>query len=102
MATNEVFLDSAFVIALINTRDEHHAAAAAVESGLLDSARLVLTRAVCMEIGNALAGPRFRARTAAPASMEGDPRFVILPWEERVYSGPLSISSRTVQTRRGA
>jgi len=92
MTRSEIFVDAAFIIALLNTRDQHHAAAVAVENTLPDRTRLVITRAVCIEIGNALAWPEIRARTAGLlASIEGDPKFVVVPWDERVYAAALAL-----------
>jgi hypothetical protein len=92
VTSKEIFVDSAFVIALINTRDEHHAAASLAETRLPAGTRFVLTRAVCLEIGNALTSPRFRTHAARIlASMEHDPQFLILPWEDRVYSAGLAL-----------
>jgi predicted nucleic acid-binding protein len=90
MRRSEIFVDTSFVVALLNTRDQSHHAAVAVENG--SGTRLVLTRAICMEIGNALTGPLFRIRAAdLLAGMEQDPRFMIIPWEERVYAEALSL-----------
>lgn len=91
MRRSEVFVDTSFIVALLNTRDQYHRAAVAVENGGRGT-RLVLTRAVCMEIGNALTGPLFRVRAAdLLAGMEHDPRFVIVPWDENVYSAALDL-----------
>lgn len=91
MRRSEILVDTSFVLALLNTKDQHHEAAVAMENGVPE-VRLVVTRAVCMEIGNALTGPLFRARAGdLLASMEDDPRFVILPWDERVYSSALGL-----------
>ena len=91
-ANREVFLDSAFVIALINTHDEHHELAQTAESRLPSGTRFVLTRAVCLEIGNALTSRRFRRDAVRIlTSMEGDPQFLILPWDQRIYTAGLDL-----------
>jgi predicted nucleic acid-binding protein len=56
-----VFLDSAYAIALASRADEYHATAVGL-SRIITQQRieLVTTRAICYEIGNALAKLRFR------------------------------------------
>jgi uncharacterized protein len=51
---NLVFVDTSFVIALINERDQYHQQAMALVP-LFESRQLVTTDAVLLEIGNALA-----------------------------------------------
>jgi predicted nucleic acid-binding protein len=51
---NRVFVDTLFVIALVNTRDQYHARAAAL-ADRYDGHPLLITDAVLLEIGNALA-----------------------------------------------
>ncbi|HZH89310.1 MAG TPA: PIN domain-containing protein [Pyrinomonadaceae bacterium] len=50
----EVFVDTSFVIALVNHKDQFHAQAAAM-ADLYDGRELVTTEAVLLEIGNGLA-----------------------------------------------
>jgi predicted nucleic acid-binding protein len=50
----EVFVDSSFVIALVNLNDQFHARAVAAADAY-DGRALVTTEAVLLEIGNALA-----------------------------------------------
>jgi predicted nucleic acid-binding protein len=57
----EVFLDSSFIIALTVPGDEYHDRAVALSDRIAGSTvRLVTTRAVMFEIGNALARRRYR------------------------------------------
>lgn len=51
---NSVFVDTSFVVALINERDQHHERATEL-TDLFDGLPLVTTDAVLLEIGNALA-----------------------------------------------
>jgi predicted nucleic acid-binding protein len=51
---NRIFVDTSFVIALINERDQYHERAVAL-SYAFDSSPLITTDAVLLEIGNALA-----------------------------------------------
>ncbi|MCA1631612.1 MAG: PIN domain-containing protein [Acidobacteria bacterium] len=51
---NSVFVDTSFVVALINDRNQHHTRASEL-ANLLDGCPLLTTDAVLIEIGNALA-----------------------------------------------
>jgi len=58
----EAFLDSAYAIALSAASDQYHDRALALAAQLeTDNTRLITTRAVLIEIGNALAKQRYRA-----------------------------------------
>ena len=58
---NEVFLDTAYLIALTNSSDTFHIKANQLAQQLIvRDARLVTTRAVLLEVGNALAKQRCR------------------------------------------
>ena len=77
---SEVFLDTAFAIALSSPRDAHHEQAIQISDHLeSDATRLVTTRAVIIEIGNALAKQAFReAATDLIESLEQDPNAEII------------------------
>jgi predicted nucleic acid-binding protein len=51
---NRVFIDTSFVVALVNEKDQHHDRASEL-ADLFDSYPLITTDAVLVEIGNALA-----------------------------------------------
>lgn len=56
MLSSEVFLDTAYAIALSSPKDAYHARAAALADELeQQQVRLVTTRAVLLEIGSTLA-----------------------------------------------
>lgn len=68
MATNRqaTFLDTAYVNALVNTRDQWHAAALRWQQRLAtERTPLVTTEFVLVEIADGLAAVRFRAQAAA-------------------------------------
>lgn len=96
MASNEVFLDAAYAIALSVANDQHHEQAMALRAELkLAPKRLVTTRAVLLEIGNALAKLRYRvAAIQLLDSLEGDPNVEIVPMSEDLYE-------RAIQMYRG-
>lgn len=58
----ELFLDASYAIALSSATDRHHQRAVELSSQVeADNSDLVTTRAVTLEIGNALSGLRYRA-----------------------------------------
>jgi hypothetical protein len=65
IALPQLFLDTAFVYALINTRDEWHGRAVQWQARLAAERRpLLTTEFVLMEIGDGLAALRFRVQAA--------------------------------------
>lgn len=65
MAMPSLFLDTAYVYALFNTRDQWHAKAVEWQKIIeADDRRLVTTQLILVEIGNGLAGKQFRTQAA--------------------------------------
>jgi predicted nucleic acid-binding protein len=59
----DVFLDTGYVLALVNQRDEHHQKAQELAGQIIsEEVPVVTTQAVLTEIGNALAHPQNRPR----------------------------------------
>jgi predicted nucleic acid-binding protein len=87
MSTAKVFLDTAYAIALSSPRDQHHRKAVELAEHLeTNGTKLVTTRAVVLEIGNALAKQRYRAAAVALLqSLEQDANIEIVPLTEDVY-----------------
>ena len=83
---NNVFLDTAFVIASAIESDVFHERAIELLKEIrARGTQMVTTHAIMLEIGNALAGPRYR-RLAINAldSMETDERVTIIPLTEEL------------------
>jgi predicted nucleic acid-binding protein len=87
MGNDEVFLDTAFAIALSSSSDEHHENAVSLADHLeANGTRIVTTRAVVIEIGNALSKGRYRqAAVALLESLERDTSVEIVPVSEQLY-----------------
>ncbi|HKQ07570.1 MAG TPA: type II toxin-antitoxin system VapC family toxin [Blastocatellia bacterium] len=87
MAKTELFLDTAYAIALSSPKDEHHEKALLLAEQLeADEAQLLTTRAIILEIGNALSKQRHRqASIELLESLEQDPRVKIIPLTEDLY-----------------
>ncbi|MBF0101779.1 MAG: type II toxin-antitoxin system VapC family toxin [Desulfobacterales bacterium] len=77
----EVFLDASYAIALSVWRDSHHERAIALADELeTNQTRMVTTRAVMLEIGNALSKQRYRsASIELLRSIQEDPNITIVP-----------------------
>jgi uncharacterized protein len=76
-----LFLDSAYAIALASAQDAHHRAAAGLAAEIKSrQLRMATTEAVLLEIGNALAKPRFRpAAVALLDTLFSDPLVEVAP-----------------------
>lgn len=64
MPTHRLYLDTFFVQALLNRRDEHHERARTLLPMIQSASEVVVSEAVLTEIGNALSGGE-RSRAAA-------------------------------------
>jgi len=84
----EVFLDTAYAIALSSPTDQFHARALELAEQLEAlGTRLVTTRAVWLEIGNALSKQRYRqAAVQLLDALEADPTVDIVPLLEPLYA----------------
>lgn len=92
----ELFLDSSYAIALSSPRDQHHAHAVALARQIeAEGRRLVTTRAVVLEIGNALAKQRYRtAAVALLDALERDPDAEVVPLSNDLFQRGWALYSR--------
>jgi predicted nucleic acid-binding protein len=89
----EVFLNTAYAIALSSPNDQFHTRAVDLADQLeaLET-RLVTTRAVLLELGNALSKQRYRqAAVQLLDSLETDPKVDIVPVSEPLYARALQL-----------
>lgn len=91
--TNKVFLDSSYAIALSVESDSHHELAlqlaASLEAGRMT---LVTTRAVLLEIGNALSKQRYReAAFTLLTALENDSTVEIIGITDDLYARGLAL-----------
>jgi len=89
----ELFLDASYAIALASSTDHHHERAVElaqrIETG---DRRLVTSRAVVLEIGNALSKLRYRAAAFVLLdAIERDPNVEIVPLSEELYRQSLEL-----------
>jgi predicted nucleic acid-binding protein len=87
MPRTEIFLDTAYAIALSSSGDEHHEKALFLADQLeTDGTKLITTRAIMLEIGNALSKqPHRQAAVELLESLEQDPSVEIIPLTEELY-----------------
>jgi len=83
----EIFLDASYAIALSATTDRYHKLAEMLAMKIeAEGTRLVTTRAVVPEIGNALAKLRYRGDSVTlTKALEEDPGIEIIPLSEELY-----------------
>lgn len=85
-----VFIDTGYILALLNTADEYHEHAA-VTSGQVKPPFLT-TEAVLMEIGNALSRARWRALGYATIQdLRADPNIEIVQVDSALFERALSL-----------
>jgi len=85
---DKVFLDTAFVLALASPSDQYHEKAKELSRQIKkEGIALLTTRAILIEIGDAMAGQRRRkAGTVMLESLENDDNLEIFPSNEELYS----------------
>ena len=83
----EVFLDASYAIALSSVKDQYHQQAVMLSEKLeTEEARLLTTRAVILEIGNALSKQRYRsAAIELLTSLAEDPTVEIVTLSEELF-----------------
>jgi hypothetical protein len=85
--SNKFFLDASFAIALSSPNDRYYGLAEELSEQIQKTrAKMVTTRAVILEIGNALAKMRYRkAAIELLEAIEEDPNVEIVPVSEELY-----------------
>lgn len=87
MMMTEIFLDTSYAIALSPKRDRFHAKAVELAERLdTEKTKLITTRPVLLEIGNALSALPYRSSAVALLGvLEADPDVGIAPLTESLY-----------------
>ncbi|HEU4558200.1 MAG TPA: PIN domain-containing protein [Longimicrobium sp.] len=95
MAKPELLVDTSYVVALVHKRDQYHETARRLARRLRAHAKLVITQAVCLEIGNFLSDPPNRPRAAQMLTeIQSDPGVEIVPMSEKLYSEALTLFTK--------
>jgi len=89
----QLFLDTAYVNALVNTRDQWHAIAVQWEQRLAaERRRLLTTEFVLIEIADGLAAVKFRAQAAQTiAILQTSSLVEIVPASPRLFADALAL-----------
>jgi predicted nucleic acid-binding protein len=100
---NKVFLDTAFIIALSMETDALHEEAMLLSEEIeTQKIRLITTRAVMLEIGNALSRIVYRKTTVEILnSLELDDNVTVLPLTEELYQSALNLYSSRMDKEWG-
>ena len=90
---NKFFLDAAYAVALSAVTDQYHKKAEILAIQIeTDAIQLITTRAVILEIGNALARLRYRAAAIEILdSLEDDPNVEIIAISEGLYNRAMEL-----------
>lgn len=83
----EKFLDTSYAIALSSPADDYHNKALVIAQELKASKTpLITTRAIILEIGNALSKQKYRSKSIKLlSSLENDKTVTIIPISETLY-----------------
>jgi uncharacterized protein len=88
--TPPIFVDTGYILALINTADEHHARAAAAAQQVKPP--FLTTEAVLTEIGNALSRARWRVLGYATIQdLRADPDIEVVPVDTALFSRAVAL-----------
>jgi uncharacterized protein len=100
---SEVFLDTSYAIALSVESDQHHEQAVKLAEFLeSNKTRLVTTRAILLEIGNALSKLRYRrAAVELLTALEYDSSVEIVPLTDESYQKALELFAARIDKEWG-
>jgi predicted nucleic acid-binding protein len=87
---NRIFADTSFVLALVNARDQYHDQAEAL-SYKFENSPLLMTDAVLLEIGNALAKDFRGEAVEVIKALRGSTRVEVARIDERLFEKGLEI-----------
>jgi|SRR5918911_1862908 predicted nucleic acid-binding protein len=87
---DRIFVDTSFVIALINGKDQYHQQAEAL-SYKFESSQLITTDAVLLEIGNALARDFRKEAVAVIRVLRNSKKVKVVEIDEKLFAKGLEI-----------
>ena len=92
----EKFLDTSYAIALSSPADDYHNKAVVIAQQLKASKTLLITtRAIILEIGNALSKQKYRSKSIKLlSSLENDKMVIIIPLSETLYQRAFQLYCR--------
>ena len=98
--TKPLFLDTSYILALVNSHDEFHRQALELTDQIDD--KLITTEAILIEIGNALAKPQWRELAVSTLNdLRDDDDVEILPVSVSLFSKSLKFYSSRMDKEWG-
>lgn len=95
MAKTELLVDTSYVVALLHQRDQYHQTAQKLADRFEARVKLVITQAVCLEIGSALADLPNRSKAVQMLTgIRSDPGVEIVPMSDELYSEALALFTK--------
>ena len=95
-----IFVDMGYILALINTSDEHHERASDIASEIVG--RFVITEAVLTEISNTLSRLRWRsASVAAIEDLRSDPDIEVVSISPELFDRAVKLYSSRMDKEWG-
>ena len=95
-----IFVDTGYILALINTSDEHHERASDIASEIVG--RFVITEAVLTEISNTLSRLRWRsASVAAIEDLRSDPDIEVVSISPELFDRAVKLYSSRMDKEWG-
>lgn len=91
MSSEPLFLDTAFVLALLNRRDHYHAKAKALSGRLRKASEIWLTEAVLTEIGNGLAAINRKGAADFIESCYNTPKMKVVTVDRSLFRKALNL-----------
>lgn len=96
------FLDTSFIIALFNKKDQYHHKSIKLQNSFDDSDKFYLSDAIILEIGNSLSHPTFRQDIVAfIKAISKNDNFIIYPINPEIIDKGLKIYSTYKDKYRG-
>jgi uncharacterized protein len=94
------FIDTSYILALVNTADEYHSLARAASQGV--QSPFITTEAVLIEIGNALSRQRWRTLGLATINdLHTDPDIEVLPVDTDLFERALRLYGQRLDKEWG-
>ncbi len=100
MKTNRFFLDTAYVLALLNPNDIYHKQAKALLPSIQSAQEVWITEAVLIEIGNALARSNRSAAVAFINSCYVTPNVRVVPVDSPLLKRTIDFYTQPSQNYR--